>query len=129
MEKLKLTTGIIIMLMIASSMVFSQVNQPVKNQNQEKTTLQNTGRNFVDQNKDGICDNRQNKQVQVRNFIDKKNVGICDNNTNKNPNCKNGNGNQKNCQVKNKNCCGNGNGYRHGQTKGYRKQSRNSNNN
>jgi hypothetical protein len=134
MKKFKLTTGILIMLMIASTMVFSQTKEPVKtqNDNQEKTTLVNTGRNFVDQNNDGICDNRQNnqsKQVQGRNFVDKNNDGICDNNPNGNPNCKNGKGNQNNCRVKNNNCCGNGNGYRHGQSNGCRKQCRNRNNN
>lgn len=125
MKKIKLAAGIFIMLMITSSMVFSQTNQPVNNQNQEKTTQLNAGQNFVDQNKDGVCDNRQNKQVQGRNFVDKNNDGICDNNSNGKPNCKNGRGNQNNCKVKNNNCSGNGNGYRQGQSNGCRNQCRN----
>jgi hypothetical protein len=67
------------------------------------------GKNFVDKNKDGICDNRQvsknNQSGKGRNFVDKNNDGICDN--------RQGNNSW--------NCCGkgychgkgNGNGYQH----------------
>ena len=44
------------------------------------------GRNFVDANNDGICDNRgkQGQNVNGANFVDKNNDGICDRRGNKN---------------------------------------------
>ena len=69
--------------------------------------------NFVDNNKDGICDNRQSqkpaKTVKGQNFVDKNNDGVCDNRQNKN----------------NGYCCGKGRGngrqYRHGWRNGNNK--------
>jgi len=42
----------------------------------------NTGKNFVDKDKNGICDNRDVKQdnaAKGRNYSDANNDGVCDN--------------------------------------------------
>jgi len=120
MKILKLTTGILIMLMISSSMVFSQTNKTTTNQNDKtvKTASVNDDPNFVDKNHDGICDkhqNTQNKQVQGCNFVDKNNDGICDNCGKTKAKCIE---NQKNCKGKgctssHGKCCGKGNNPTH----------------
>ncbi len=64
------------------------------------------GYNYIDKNKDGICDNRQvsknNQSGKGRNFVDKNNDGICDNR-------------QGNNTV---NCCGKGYCHEKGNGKG-----------
>lgn len=67
-----------------------------------KTDQNTSGRNFVDKNKDGICDNvgNRNKNAKGRNFVDKNNDGICDNRGN--GNCV-GKGNGKGCGYGNQN--------------------------
>jgi len=74
---------------------------------------------FVDNNKDGVCDNYQArvKNSQGRNFVDKNGDGICDNRqyTGKgkgNPNCC-GMGYQHRHGQGRGSCCGNGYGYQH----------------
>jgi hypothetical protein len=49
-----------------------------------KTGQYITGRNYVDKNKDGVCDNygTRGNNAKGLNFIDKNNDGICDNNGN-----------------------------------------------
>jgi len=74
---------------------------------------------FVDNNKDGVCDNYQArvKNSQGRNFVDKNGDGICDNRQNAGK----GKGNPNGCGMGyqhrhgqgNGNCCGNGYGYQH----------------
>jgi hypothetical protein len=74
---------------------------------------------FVDNNKDGVCDNYQTRVNSGRgaNFIDKNGDGVCDNRGN----FGNGRGNPNRCgkgyQNRNGqgrgNCCGRGNGYQH----------------
>lgn len=71
------------------------------NQSDTKNKTTSNRGQFVDKNKDGICDNQKNRKVNVngRNYMDKNNDGICDNNQNK---------------VKNNNCCGQGWKHRRG---------------
>lgn len=98
------------------------------------TTATTPGK-FIDNNKNGICDNWETRQGigHGKNFVDKNGDGICDNNQN----CKAGKGNGNCCgqgyhhgncngQGKgnccgNKQCCGKGNGqgyqHRHGMGK------------
>lgn len=112
MKKIKLTAGIVIMLMITSTFVFSQNNPTGKNQNVKtaKTTSVNVGQNSVDKNHDGTCTKAQNpqcKQAQGKNFVDKNGDGNCDNCGSKKANCK-----DDNCKAKQTNCkpdgCGGG---------------------
>ncbi len=37
------------------------------------------GKNYVDKNKDGVCDNNSSQKGRNRNFVDKNKDGICDN--------------------------------------------------
>lgn len=78
--------------------------------------------NFVDNNKDGVCDNYQSriKNGHGANFADKNGDGICDNR----PNAGQGRGNPNGCRMGNQhrhghgqgNCrrCGNGYQHKHG---------------
>lgn len=123
MKKLKLTLGIIVMLMISSSMVFSQTNKPTKNQNDKttKTTSVNVDKNFVDKNQDGKCDKHQNtqtQQMQGKNFVDKNNDGICDNCGHKKADCKENTckgkqSTEKGCGKVQSKCCGGAGGCSH----------------
>ncbi len=70
---------------------FGQNNQPAKaaNKAQTETNIQTRkGPNFVDKNKNGICDNFENenrpargqgKNSQGAKFVDKNKDGVCDN--------------------------------------------------
>jgi hypothetical protein len=69
---------------------------------------------FVDNNRNGICDNHELKgsASQCTNFTDKDGNGICDNcpknsSSGQNANC-HGNQNGKNCIQGQGNCCGRG---------------------
>jgi len=82
----------------------------------EKSTVkaeqtQCTKGNFVDKDKNGICDNHETKMKTGKgvNFVDKNGDGVCDNRGNKaNVNCK-GQGKGQG------NCCGNQHRHRNGQ--------------
>ncbi len=72
------------------------------NQTAKQTTTQVPAPGkFIDNNNDGICDNRETMQVKGtkgRNFVDVNNDGICDhrgegNRGNGNPDCRKGQGN------------------------------------
>lgn len=107
---------------------FSQ-NTPVSDarkdsQNPQSTTSAVQGK-FVDNNKDGICDNYQTRVKNGRssNFVDKNGDGICDNRQ-KVGNAKSSSNNRgMGCQNRGGqgqgNGCGNGNGcqHRHGTRK------------
>jgi len=94
--------------------VSAQAETPAASDNQSAkqttTQVQNPGK-FIDNNNDGICDNREAMQVKgtkSRNFVDANNDGICDhrgegNRGNGNPDCHRGQGNG----------CGQGMGYQH----------------
>ena len=53
-----------------------------------------TGQNFLDEDEDGICDNRENKPGQS--FVDEDGDGICDNRGN---GCGKGNGKGNGCGI------------------------------
>ncbi len=48
-------------------------------QKKDKTTASVNGRNFVDKDNNGICDNREVRKGKGVNFVDKNGDGICDN--------------------------------------------------
>jgi len=90
------------LLLFSVAIIAQQTNVSKKD---TATVLIKRGPNYVDNNKDSICDNKQNqtKNFKGKNFIDKNKDGICDNR----PSNSNGK------------CCGygkgkgNGNGYKH----------------
>ncbi|MCX6245645.1 MAG: hypothetical protein NTU98_13205 [Bacteroidetes bacterium] len=91
----------------------------IQNSPGSQTATNFTPGKFVDNNKDGICDNYQGsvKSGQGRNFVDKNGDGTCDNRQNAgkkkgNPNCC-GMGHQHRHGQGNGNCCGRGYGYQH----------------
>ncbi|MFZ4705346.1 MAG: hypothetical protein ACOYMF_04995 [Bacteroidales bacterium] len=90
------------------------------------------GRNFVDNNNDGKCDNFQSgrQSCNSRNFVDKNNDGICDSRGNRGKNAKGRNFTDKDkdgiCDNREKGNRGKGNCYRNGNGKcsGYGFQNR-----
>ena len=113
MKNLKRIMELLFVMMLIAFISFSQTAQTNSNVQKKDSTVKssvNAGPNFVDKDNDGVCDNRQNNrnnQVRGKNFVDKNNDGVCDN-------CRNNHGNCNCCKTKAKNCCGNGNGWRHG---------------
>lgn len=118
MKTLKRTTVLLAIMSFFAFQSFSQnaaVSDTKKSVQDQQTTTNVTPGKFVDNNKDGVCDNRQSKLKTGKciNFVDKNGDGVCDN-------CKAAckrNGNSKGCgMVCNKqgqdkgNCCSNGNG-------------------
>lgn len=94
--------------------VLAQTATPAASVNQsadQTTTKVQAPGKFVDNNNDGVCDNRETKQnsgTKGRNFTDADGDGICDRREegkrgNGNPNCRRGQGNG----------CGKGMGYQH----------------
>ena len=99
---------------------------------QKDSSQTGKGKNYVDKNKDGVCDNYNSQKGRGRNFVDKNNDGICDNSqgskTNNTSTVRNGKcdgtgkGNGYGCRNRggksNGNGCCNGNGrkfrYRNG---------------
>jgi hypothetical protein len=122
MKKLKRITVSIAIISFIATQGFSQ-NLPAKddqkNSKEFQTTDKTSSGKFVDNNKDGVCDNYRVrvKNGQGKNFVDKNGDGVCDNRQNAgqkrgNPNgC--GMGYQHRHGQGKGNCCGNGYGYRH----------------
>ena len=118
MKNLKKIAELVFIMMLLVFTAFSQTN-PTDSSNQKKTTDNissvNIKPNYVDNNNDGICDNRTNNgnnQFKGRNFIDVNKDGICDHrqNNERKGNC---------CNYKGKKCCGNGCFYGKGNGNGY----------
>jgi hypothetical protein len=122
MKTLKRITALMAILSLIGFLAFSQ-NVPASSNNQNfqgaQPSTNLTSGKFVDNNKDGVCDNYQArvKNSHGRNFVDKNGDGNCDNRQNAGK----GQGNPKGCgmgyqhrhgQGKD-NCCGNGYGYQH----------------
>jgi hypothetical protein len=107
MNKLKLTAGILIMLLISSTMVFSQTGKSTTSPNAKtvKTASVKTDQTVVDKNKSGSCEKHQNGQMQGKNFVDKNNDGICDNCGMKKADCKEGACKDKQASGKGAGCC------------------------
>jgi hypothetical protein len=125
MKTLKRITVLLAIMSFIALQGFSQ-NASTSGKNKDSKTIStsnSTCGKFVDNNKDGICDNHQAKMSggKCANFTDKNGDGICDNHQN----CGKGNGNCNGCGMNCKsqqgqgkgNCCGNGcgNQHRHGQ--------------
>jgi hypothetical protein len=127
---MKTLKRITVLMVIMSFIVYQGFSQNVsttntqKNlQNQQTTTKVVPGK-FVDNNKDGVCDNHQArmKNGPGANFVDKNGDGICDNRLNAgqgkgNPNC-GGMGYQHRHGQGKGNCCGGGNGYQNRYSQG-----------
>ena len=108
---------------------FSQnasTNKAQKTSQNSQTTGNLIPGNFIDNNKDGVCDNYQARMKNGRgaNFVDKNGDGICDNRGNAGQGKGNPNGYGMGFQHRNGqgrgNCCGRGFGYQrgHGQGRG-----------
>ncbi len=123
MKTLKRTTVLLAIMSFFAFQSFSQnpaaSDTKKSTQDQQTTTVATPGK-FVDNNKDGVCDNHQAKMKSGKctTFVDKNGDGVCDNC--KSASCK-GKGNSKGCGMgcqnhgKNKgNCCGKGNQHRNG---------------
>ena len=107
MKKIKLTAGILVMLMITSSIVFSQTSNSTQNQKQatQKTTAVKTDQNYAGNNTvvASSSQSTQNKEVRQKNFVDKNNDGICDNCGKKKSECTEATCKEK--QANGKGCC------------------------
>ena len=80
-------------------------NQPA----QKQAAANATGRNYVDKDNNGVCDNLGTRSGNGRgaNFVDKNGDGICDNRANAGNKCRNGQGNQNgNGQCRGPRNCG-----------------------
>jgi hypothetical protein len=130
---MKTLKRITVLMAIMSFLTFQGFSQDVSTTNKQKNsqdsqaTAKTTPGKFVDNNKDGVCDNYQVRMNDRhgQNFVDKNGDGICDNSQNAgqrkgNPNgC--GMGYQHRHGQGQGNCCGRGNGYQH--RYGFRNQS------
>src|ERR1039457_4269 len=84
---MKTLKGITVIVLLMSFMAFQGFSQnastPVgtTNTGNSQTMTKTMRGNFVDNNKDGVCDNHQAKMVNGKcaNWIDKNGDGICDN--------------------------------------------------
>lgn len=103
--KLFLATAI---MMIFTVQANAQSNATANQSSQKQTAINSTGRNYVDKDNNGVCDNLGTRSGNGRgaNFVDKNGDGICDNRANV--------GNKSGNKCRN----GQGNQYRHGQGRG-----------
>jgi hypothetical protein len=122
---MKTVKRITVLMTILSFIFFQGVSQNLSTTSKQKisqgsqTTAKTTPGKFVDNNKDGACDNYQArmKNGHGANFVDKNGDGICDNRQNAGQ----GTGNPNGCGMgyQNRhgqgkgNCCGGGYGYQH----------------
>lgn len=134
MKTVKRITVLLAVLIFASYQGFSQNTTAIqKDAKDAQTTTKVTPGKFVDNDKDGVCDNYQARGNAGRgaNFVDKNGDGICDNRGN----VGRGQGNRNGCGMGYQrgygncggggfgyqrghgqghgNCCGGGNGYQH----------------
>jgi hypothetical protein len=122
---MKTVKRITVLMTILSFIAFQGFSQNESTTNKQKNsqgsqiTDKKTPGKFVDNNKDGVCDNYQAriKNGHGANFVDKNGDGICDNRQNAGQ----GRGNPNGCGMGYQhrhgqgkgNCCGGGNGYQH----------------
>jgi len=119
MKTLKRTTVLLAIMSFFAFQSFSQnaaASDTKKSAQDQQTTTAATPGKFVDNNKDGVCDNYQTRMKNGRgaNFVDKNGDGICDNRSTAKQGKGNPNGCGMGCQHRHGqgkgNCCGNGNG-------------------
>jgi hypothetical protein len=122
---MKTLKRITVLMAIMSFIAFQGFSQNVSTNTQKNSQNTQTAANavpgkFVDNNKDGVCDNYQTRMKNGRgaNYVDKNGDGVCDNfkaggqgKGKGNPNCC-GMGYQHRHGKGNGNCCGSGYGYR-----------------
>ena len=117
MTTAKTITILLAVIFFASYQGFSQNTNSAQKDAQSSAKL--TPGKFVDNDKDGVCDNYQARVNSGRgaNFVDKNGDGVCDNRGNFGKGKGNSNGCGKGYQHRNGqgrgNCCGRGNGYQH----------------
>jgi hypothetical protein len=120
-KTMKTLKRITVLMAIMSFIAFqnaSTTNSQKDLQNAQTITNTAPGK-FVDNNKDGVCDNYQARMKNGRgaNFVDKNGDGICDNRQNAGQGKGNPNGCGMGYQHRNGqgrgNCCGNGCGNQH----------------
>lgn len=112
MKVLIYTTGIALVMLIFHNRVFAQ--NPTENDlNSKQETVSKTndtvkGRNFIDENKNGICDRNENAKPLGRgpNFTDADKNGICDHREKGNKGNGKGFGYQHRFGQRNGQCCG-----------------------
>jgi len=104
--KLFLATALTMIFAVqANAQSNATANQPA----QKQAAVNSTGRNFVDKDNNGVCDNLGTRSGSGRgaNFVDKNGDGICDNRANAGNKCRNGQGNQnRNGQCRGPRNCG-----------------------
>lgn len=95
-----------------SANVFSQIAMNTEPEKKPVKAATTNGKNFTDNNKNGVCDQFEARQVtgHGKNFTDKNGDGVCDNRGNGNK----GNGNCCGAGPGNGNCCGKGAGQGNG---------------
>jgi hypothetical protein len=103
MKKLILLTVVLFAFTFTSNNLSAQTQEKTDKATVKTEQTQPTQGNFVDKDKNGVCDNRESKMKTGKgaNFVDKNGNGVCDN---KGKNCINGGKGKGNC---------NGNGYKH----------------
>ena len=122
MKALRNITALFAIMSFMAYQGFSQnvsTNTTQKNFQVTQTSTKAAPGKFVDNNKDGVCDNYQSrmKNGHGANFVDKNGDSICDNR----PNTDQGKGNFNGCGMSNHhrhghgqgNCCRGGNDYQH----------------
>ena len=122
MKALRIITATFAIMSLMAYQGFAQNGSTNTDQQKSQVTLTSANAapgNFVDNNKDGVCDNYQSriKNGHGANFVDKNGDGICDNR----PNAGQGRGNPNGCRMGNQhrhghgqgNCWRGGNGYQH----------------
>ncbi len=91
--KLILATAI---MMIFTVQANAQSNAAANQSAQKQTAVNSTGRNYVDKDNNGVCDNVGTRPGNGRgaNFVDKNGDGICDNRAYAGNKCRKGQGNK-----------------------------------
>jgi hypothetical protein len=111
MKKLILLTVVLFAFTFTSNNLSAQTQEKTDKATVKTEQTQPTQGNFVDKDKNGVCDNHESKMKTGKgaNFVDKNGNGVCDN---KNTNCKKDGKGNGNCTGKGNGNC-NGNGYKH----------------
>lgn len=109
MKKLILVTAILFCFALITNNLSAQTQEKTEKATVKTEQTQTASGKYVDNNKNGVCDNHENKAGKVGkcgSFVDKNNDGVCDK---KGENCKA----KSECKGQNKGNCGKGNGNGH----------------
>ena len=112
MKKIIYISGITLVMLLFSNLLLAQSKTDdtlkVKQETIKSTSQIQRGQNFIDENKNGVCDRFENAKPLGRgpNFVDADKNGVCDHRENSNKG--NGNGYQHRHGKGNGQCCGRG---------------------